>query len=564
MGFFYYNNNLYNINLGVYIPDKNNTNSQIFMENLKQSQLNIFESSSITDCENDIKNGLVHACIFLPEDFKITENKNNTITVKLDASRGDIVSITENLLINQLSTASKKIQISYTQELIDTINYSENKINQNNQKIIQLNQINNEIKTQTKNIEVIMAQLALTFSIETLDISNIDDRITRANSTIVEFVDKTLPMLNISVNSMTNLSTIINSELNSSSTKTELQKLIKIINANLDIAKGRTESLQDTYHLKKLFEETNELETNLYKIKENMDKLTANIDTLITNQKNNTNQIKLITKDIETNNNDILIKINNLYVKDASSITNPTQINIQNIIANSKTHLTSLFPALIISLVSIISIILSSTFILSERKSQAHFRNVMTKNSAFNFLLSDFLTLLLIVFLQIITIVIIYYTLFLKTFNTNVLFLAIALIPIIGIFILLGMINGYLTSNESTNVITSFFIIFILLAFSGQLLPLEIIPKYIVEIITYNPYLISESIIRKLLLFDTSFLNLKLELILIISYISILFLTNYILESISKKRFLYQIYVSSNLSIKEKITKLKSNRKIKK
>ncbi len=40
MGFFYYNSNLYNINLGVHIPDESE-NSLIFVEELKKGQIEV-------------------------------------------------------------------------------------------------------------------------------------------------------------------------------------------------------------------------------------------------------------------------------------------------------------------------------------------------------------------------------------------------------------------------------------------------------------------------------------------------------------------------------------------
>jgi len=160
-----------------------------------------------------------------------------------------------------------------------------------------------------------------------------------------------------------------------------------------------------------------------------------------------------------------------------------------------------------------------------------------------------------------VSILLIYYVLLTHNFSLqffNILFL---IIPTILTFILIGMLIGYLSNNSQANIILSFLTIFIMLAFSGIMLPIELLSQKVISITTLNPYLISESILRKYLLFGNSISSLRFELIALSIYIFIFGMISIFFESIIKKRSIYQYFTSLQLAFHKKREKSRHKKK---
>ena len=74
---------------------------------------------------------------------------------------------------------------------------------------------------------------------------------------------------------------------------------------------------------------------------------------------------------------------------------------------------------------------------------------------------------------------------------------------IASIFIFIGMIIGYLFNTKQSVSLASISLAIILFFFSNTLLPLEIMSSATRKILLYNPFVIGESIIKKMLLFGS-------------------------------------------------------------
>ena len=79
-----------------------------------------------------------------------------------------------------------------------------------------------------------------------------------------------------------------------------------------------------------------------------------------------------------------------------------------------------------------------------------------------------------------------------------------------------------------------------------MILPIESMPDYIKSVAEFNPFVLSEALLRKSILFQATFEKIRLELGIIIIYIIILFALLYGLQYLSRKqvfhRFTYQRY----------------------
>jgi len=77
------------------------------------------------------------------------------------------------------------------------------------------------------------------------------------------------------------------------------------------------------------------------------------------------------------------------------------------------------------------------------------------------------------------------------------------------------MVLGYIFNNQETSTLGAMFVSSILLFFSNTILPLESLPSTFKDIAMFNPFVVSESMLREIILFNAGFMS-------IINYVYIL------------------------------------------
>ena len=556
IGFFYFNSNSFAINLGVHSPDDSEFNT-FFQTELAKSDFSVLKFNSQLECEDAIKSGILHACIYLPKNFNINDSSNNDLILKLDTSRGDIVAVTENLINDQITKISTQVQIRNTDKLLDIINHSEQFVDYTNSEIEKVTTINNNLKTSNELIKTRTSEFTSLLDIESLGISDLAKNYKNLNSSIDSFTKAGIKSSNITINKITNA--IYELDDANSSSSSDIKSLIKTARIESETSNQKFNSIKSSYDLKLLGATVIKIESKLTDATKNSAGLAGDISFDLNQNKVILDNASGILTNINTRGIDFKKTIETLDSKNAQTLMTPISVDIQNVVANSSVHLVSVFPSLIVGLIFIISLIMSSMFILTERKNKAHFRNFMSKNSAFNFLIGDFISLTSIVFMQAALIISLYHFWFLKSTDyIQFATLLAMIIPVISIFVLVGMSIGYLTKNESSNVILTFLVILSFLTLSGKILPLEALTSSVAQIAMKNPFLLSEGIIRKFLLFGVEITQMKTEVILLLSYIGLFLFLNFIFESFSKKRFLYGIYAQIVIGIKNHLLRPKS------
>jgi hypothetical protein len=550
IGFFYFNSNAFAINLGLHSPDNSDFNL-FFKSELENSKFSIFEYDSQLNCEDAIKSGLIHGCIFLPNEFTINDTSNNDLILKLDTSRGDIVAVIENLINNQITKISTQIQIQNTEKLLFIIDDSEQLINYTSQEIRKINQINADLKISNNNIKTQTTKFSTLFDTKALSVDELTSKYNGLNTSINTMTQDGLKALNTTETKLTQALQLLD-EVNSSDSKIDdVDNLVSESKSQNSIGEQKFNSIKSSYYLNQLGKIVGGVEDKLISAAKSSGDISGDVSFDLSSNSKSLDSVSSILKNINNKGDIFKTSVSTLESKNAKTLMTPISVNTQNIVANSSVHLVSVFPSLIVGLIFIISLIMSSMFILTERKNKAHFRNFMSKNSASNFLFGNFISLSSIVFLQTGLIITLYHFWFLKSTDYIQFATLLAMvIPIISIFVLIGMFIGYLTKNESSNVILTFLVILGFLTLSGKILPLEALSSQVAQIAMKNPFLLGEGMIRKFLLFGVDISQMKSELFLILSYSGIFLLLNFIFESFSKKRFLYGLYAQIALGIK--------------
>jgi ABC-type polysaccharide/polyol phosphate export permease len=160
-----------------------------------------------------------------------------------------------------------------------------------------------------------------------------------------------------------------------------------------------------------------------------------------------------------------------------------------------------MFPSLIALIVMLVSLMFAQTVVMMERKSSAYFRNLVTPTKEQVFILSNFLTTLLLLVLQLLLILGISMIVFKVDILANFLPTLLALLIIATFFIIVGITVGTVFSSPETSTLGAISIGSICLFLSDVLLPLETMPGYIQNIAQFNPFVVAEHLLRSTIIF---------------------------------------------------------------
>ena len=229
--------------------------------------------------------------------------------------------------------------------------------------------------------------------------------------------------------------------------------------------------------------------------------------------------------------------INSIEIRDVARIVSPITTEIKPISAES-TNLNYTFPTLVVLVLLFAGLLLASTTVVQERESKAYFRNFITPTSDIIFIIGGYISSVFIVLIQLVIIFIVMFGIS-NTFVSDItLFNAFVILVLLGsVFILLGMLIGYMFKSGETANIASVSLGAILLFFSNTILPIETLPGSIRGIVQFNPYIVGESALRKILLFNQDLEAVLSQIYILVGYIALLLIIVYLFREVTKKWF---------------------------
>ncbi|MFC1768916.1 ABC transporter permease [Nanoarchaeota archaeon] len=195
-----------------------------------------------------------------------------------------------------------------------------------------------------------------------------------------------------------------------------------------------------------------------------------------------------------------------------------------------------LFPSLLTLVVMFVAILLSSTTILNERASRAHFRNYLTPVLDPIFVIGAVLSNLFIVLLQSGILSIIAYIFFKISITSDLLGLIMSLSLVSSVFILLGVIIGFLFNSEETATIASITISIILFFFSSLVVPIEQMVPSLAFFASKSPFVLGEAIFRKILIFNAGIMSAGYEIMMMSIYFVVLFVAAVFAQKLTKNK----------------------------
>ena len=243
-------------------------------------------------------------------------------------------------------------------------------------------------------------------------------------------------------------------------------------------------------------------------LKNNTEKISVNLEGVLSTQDEALQGINSSSDNL----NSIETKANSGDVGSAETIVSPIKISVEPITQNSTNR--DYFIPILISLITLFgALLLSSTFVLKEKRTLAYFRNFMTPTKSATFLFSTYLTCLIILVAQFILVFLgIQFILGINSFSISPELISIMLLSF-SVFIFIGMFIGYIFRSEESVIFASMITGGVFLFFSNTILPIENVSANLMNLSFLNPLILLDSALKKVMTFGLTFSSISWELI---------------------------------------------------
>lgn len=465
--------NIYDIRIGAYSSSYSKLADSV-LDSLGGQQFSIIKYDTKQECVDSVKFSQSHVCVLVPPDLDVGQDE--PLNFHVDQSRVNLVWIVIDAITSRLGEKSEEISLQLTSSIIGTLKNTEDQIKNNEEPIDLVNSENVMVITLIDDVSE--------------DLSAIDPDLVAAIDLgkISQKLEETITTNNLSVSTFSSVFRTISNIKNNTENVGEL-----LFNATV-ISVERLENARS-------------------KVDKNIETITLMKGTL----------------------GDLMKNIDSVTGTSAEDVVTPLRTKVTPVVIE-KTHLNFLFPSLIILIIMLISLLLSSGLVIREKTSTAFFRSYITPARDGMFLLGHFLTNSIIISLQLIIIFVVASFFFKNSLVPIFGPLFLSLIFIITVFVLIGMLIGYLFRSEETAMLATISLASLFLFFSGTILPLETIPESLKRVADFNPFVISEGILKKIMLFQSEFVDFSQSLMTLFLYILIMIMLVYGAQRFSKTR----------------------------
>ena len=474
LGFAFNTSGLYDIKIGSY-SDSYSELSNSLIEQLK-TNYGVEKIDSKDDCIKRIKTGSLHVCLVFPGDMQVSNEKTNEVEFYVDYSRINLAYTIMESITGELKSKSSELSLDMTKKIVETITSAKGELEGKQGAVSTVISNNNEAITKVDSAYTGFSSLDLNTNDTNSNLTDLDEALIAEE----EEHNETFSELRNTINDFKSSVSKVFSKIDAARTSRDaILGDLSVLKTNLETDKGNLES-----------------------VKGGMDKVVGDI--------------------------------NSISVTKAESIVAPFSTSVKPVVSE-KTHLGNMFPSLIVLVIMFIAILLSSTMVMQERINKAYFRNFISPTGNGMFLLASFITNFLIVLTQMIIIFSVS-LIFFKGDILNVLLNSGAvLFLIIAVFVSLGMLIGYIFKSEETTTLGALFIASTLLFFSNTILSLESLPEKIKAITLFNPFVVSQELLKGLMIFDLGFSDVLKYIIILAAFLGVFASLTFLARELTKR-----------------------------
>ncbi len=542
MGLSFNNSAKYALNIGVQAPSSS-SDVEAFISTLQEQEFKVIKyDQSKDECIGDVKQGYIHTCIILPESFTIDSNTPREITFYVDPSKINLVWMVQQTLEKKLNLKSQEISQVLAQDLFTKLSDTNTKIAVEKAKVGGVKDTNTGAATKTE---------SATSELGKIDLA---PPTTVYNTTVLtDFKTAVATKISNGTSSITTAKSAVNSAENiSSATKTSVINSLNEANGQFANITALLNAASGANSLGEISTLITTLQNDVASAKSKLTAASAQIKTTSTDL----DGVKATIKESATNLDgiqkvleEVNANLNSQKVTDAKTVSSPLITKIEKV-APEKTYLNYTFPALLILVIMFSSLLLGTTLVMMEKNSPAFTRNYFLPVNKVTFVLSTYLTNLILILIQLIVILGISLA-FLPEIYVSLLPIALVLFLAASVFTFLGMAIGYVFISEETAVLASISLGSVMLFMSGLILPLESVSPMLRDIVYFNPFVIAENLVKGLLIFQSTLTMLWMDLATLFVYALVLFLFILVLESLIHQRVITRFFHQNHQKHKE-------------
>ncbi len=452
--------NLFDLNIAAYSPSYSPLSDSI-ITNLSDNQYNVLKMSSELECIDAIKTSDFQVCVVFPADMLLDNTANNIVKIYVDNSRINIANLIASEISTKVSIEASALSSGLVTEILTVLDTSNTGVVQTQAEIDAVVADYSGVKSRVKSLSTDLD--AIDFSYSSLDTSSLDSELSSLKSNY--------NITDSDISSISNLVDSLESDYNSLSSTLDTNK------ASVAAVSSSTPSI------------SSELDSQKGELEKTSDSLGT------------------ISEDI-----------NAIQITNVASIVSPIKTDIEPI-SSVNSYLLYILPTILVLLIMFVALLMSSTSIIGEKESRAYFRNFITPTHDLLFMAGEFFSNFIILTFQIsILLAVLYY--FFNTTLSQQIFLSTGLVLVVigSFFIVLGMLFGYLFNTKQTVTLATISAAMIMLFFSNTILPLETLSRYTRNIVQYNPFILGETMLKKVLLFGTNLQGITEPLYLLLGF----------------------------------------------
>ncbi len=515
------NTSAYAVKVGAYQFAPNDV-SNMLLDQLRE-EFKVIEFNSEGECQDAIKNAEINACMVFSPDFRIGVPSKNEIKFYVDYSRMNLVYAIMNIVNKEVREQSLAASEDLTKALLETIEFTQQRIDEQRAVVVKLTTENELINRNAQDLLAELGDINLEFDQSRLPVDNLS----RSRTQIKQWVDNALSLGDRGLSKATQFIDAADELVKASSVSPDTKDAllasfkknvedIETIQADMAKTKNLTKESFDSFNadfevLINGIDETKGLLQEADTSREFSIRVLESMRILLDKSVLSILSVQLALNDIDR-------KIDSIEITDAEGIAQPIVTKVKPVV-QEKTYLNYLFPVLIVLVIMFTALLMTPTLILLDKNSPASFRSYMTPVRDYSYILANFITSFIILFAQVIIILAIVGVFFSSVSLSSVLKALILLVLVNALFILLGMLVGYAFKTEETATLAAVTLGAVFLFISDVIVPLESMPEAFAYIASFNPYVLSSSLLRRALLFDSSVLSMVPDTLILLGYI---------------------------------------------
>ena len=552
LGFAFNNSDQYALNIGVFSEQYSET-SNGFIQSLEAENYVITKLNSEVDCISAVKDTSLHACIIFPPNLKIDPNNKPEIQFYLDSSNENLAFNIINTITHRLGEENKEISKQLIDNMVTTINNVDSSVNNIKTQLQDVNANLDKIDESSETISDSLDSMSLDYT--PTDTSNITDIIDWFED-LESSTETTIENIEDAMDDLEDLTP----EISNSSLRSEINDIIDDVLDDLNetqaVLDDNSSSSDVTGAISQIVNDVDNLNTKLNQANVASQTISTEISSIQTSLTSSTQTLDNVLIEL----GDIETSIDSLKVKNPELLSTPFDIKINY---EQPNHFSSMFAGMIIIVIMFISLLLSTQLIISDRNSPAYFRNMISPLNSFVYICAMYITNLLITTLQVAIMLGVAIGYFKLSFELP--YIILVLFIATTIFSFLGMIIGYFFNSEETATIAAISTSAVLMFLSDLIIPIESIPRFLLEYIKYNPVYRFKTIIN---MFNNNnplivLQSLQYEFYTYLGVVIGLFIITMIFAYISKKNIFKFLHKKHHKKDKKLISNQKSKEPIK-